>query len=69
MEFAFEYQRFFDIKRWGLSVNRAATGDIADGSGTPSDVLTLANGSNKFQLPIAQESLDVNPNLQQNPGY
>jgi len=69
LEFAFEYQRFFDIKRWGLSVNRAATGDIADGSGTPSDVLTLANGSNKFQLPIAQESLDVNPNLQQNPGY
>jgi len=69
LEFAFEYQRFFDIKRWGLSVNRTNAGDIADGSGTPSDVLTLANGSTKFQLPVAQESLDVNPNLQQNPGY
>jgi len=69
LEFAFEYQRFFDLKRWGLSVNRTNAGDQADGSGTPSDELSLENGSNKFQLPIAQESLDVNPNLQQNPGY
>ena len=69
LEFAFEYQRFFDLKRWGLSVSRSIAGDEADGSGTPSDVLTLPVGSNKFQLPIAQESLDVNPNLQQNPGY
>jgi len=69
LEFAFEYQRFFDLKRWGLSVNRTIAGDQSDGSGTPSDVLNLPVGSNKFQLPIAQESLDVNPNLQQNPGY
>lgn len=69
LEFAFEYQRFFDLKRWGLSVNRTGAGDQSDGSGTPSDVLTLAAGSNKFQLPIAQGSIDVNPNLQQNPGY
>ncbi|HPF11420.1 MAG TPA: RagB/SusD family nutrient uptake outer membrane protein [Flavobacteriaceae bacterium] len=69
LEFAFEYQRFFDLKRWGLPVQRSNAGDVADGSGTPSDVLSLPAGSNKFQLPIAQESLDVNPNLQQNPGY
>lgn len=69
LEFAFEYQRFFDLKRWGLTINRTIAGDIADGSGTPSDVLTLQAGSLLFQLPIAQESLDVNPNLQQNPGY
>ncbi len=69
LEFAFEYQRFFDLKRWNLSVNRTIAGDQSDGSGTPSDVLTLNAGSNKFQLPIAQESLDANPNLQQNPGY
>ncbi|MBV1924874.1 MAG: RagB/SusD family nutrient uptake outer membrane protein [Flavobacteriaceae bacterium] len=69
LEFAFEYQRFFDLKRWGLSVQRSGSGDQADGSGTPSDVLSLSAGSNKFQLPISQESIDVNPNLQQNPGY
>lgn len=69
LEFAFEYQRFFDLKRWGLSINRTNAGDIADGSGTPSDVLNLPAGSNKFQLPIAQESLDANANMQQNPGY
>tara|TARA_R110000787_G_scaffold81036_2_gene175903 strand:+ start:61836 stop:63263 length:1428 start_codon:yes stop_codon:yes gene_type:complete len=69
LEFAFEYQRFFDLKRWGLSVNRTIAGDFADGTGTPSDVLTLSAGSNLFQLPISQQSLDVNPNLQQNPGY
>ncbi|PKA83467.1 putative outer membrane starch-binding protein [Ulvibacter sp. MAR_2010_11] len=69
LEFAFEYQRFFDLKRWNLPVQRTNAGYIADGSGTPSDVLTLAAGSNKFQLPIAQESLDANPSLQQNPGY
>ena len=69
LEFAFEYQRIFDIKRWGQSVQRGSQGDIADGSGTPSDELNLAAGSDKFQLPIPQESLDANPNMQQNPGY
>ncbi|MDC0858363.1 RagB/SusD family nutrient uptake outer membrane protein, partial [Flavobacteriaceae bacterium] len=29
LEFAFEYQRFFDLKRWGLSVNRTNAGDQA----------------------------------------
>ena len=69
LEFAFEYQRFFDLKRWGLSINRNSAGDFSDGTGTPSDVLNLQAGSNLFQLPIAQESIDVNSNLQQNPGY
>lgn len=69
LEFAMEYQRFFDLKRWGEAIQRTNAGDVADGTGTPSDVLNLPVGSNKFQLPIAQESLDANPNLQQNPGY
>ena len=68
-EFAFEYQRFFDLKRWGLPVERDGFGDLADGTGTPSDQQSLPAGSNKFQLPIAQSSLDQNPNLVQNPGY
>ncbi len=68
-EFAFEYQRYFDLKRWGVSIERDGNGDLADGSGTPSDVQSLPAGNFKFQLPIAQSSLDVNPNLVQNPGY
>lgn len=69
LEFAFEGQRFFDLKRWGEGVEREGFGDLADGSGVPSDVQTLPAGSNKFQLPIAQGIIDVNPNIQQNPGY
>lgn len=69
LEFAFESQRFFDIKRWGLSVERGGFGDEQDGGGTPSDAQLLPAGSNKFQLPIAQTALDLNSNLQQNPGY
>lgn len=68
LEFAFESQRFFDLKRWGVSVERDGFGDLADGTGTSADVQTLSAGNFKFQLPIAQSALDVNPNLVQNPG-
>lgn len=69
LEFAFEAQRFFDLKRWGVAVDREAFGDLSDGSGTPDDVLTLEAGSTKFQMPLPQGALDANPNLVQNPGY
>ncbi|AFU67995.1 outer membrane nutrient binding protein, SusD family [Psychroflexus torquis ATCC 700755] len=69
LEFAFEYQRFLDIKRYGESVQREAFGDIADGSGTPSVPLLLEAGSFRFQMPLGQRTLDTNPNAQQNPGY
>jgi tetratricopeptide (TPR) repeat protein len=69
LEFAFEGQRFLDIKRWGEGVQRDGFGDMADGTGVPSDVQSLSAGSNKFQLPIYQGVIDANPNIQQNPGY
>ncbi len=69
LEFAFEYQRFFDIKRWGLSIERGGFGDLQDGSGTPSQSQNLPAGAKEFQLPIAQTAMDLNPNLTQNPGY
>lgn len=69
LEFAFECQRFFDLKRWGLGVDRESFGDLADGSGTSSDVLNLNAGNNKFQLPLLQGIIDLNPNITQNPGY
>ncbi|MEZ4882194.1 MAG: RagB/SusD family nutrient uptake outer membrane protein [Flavobacteriaceae bacterium] len=69
LEFAFEGHRFLDLKRWGQGVQRDGYGDLRDGSGVPSDVQTLSAGNNKLQLPIDQSILDVNPNIQQNPGY
>ncbi|HLW33202.1 MAG TPA: RagB/SusD family nutrient uptake outer membrane protein [Aequorivita sp.] len=69
LEFAFESHRFFDLKRWGESIDRGGFGDLADGSGTPSDGQSLTASSTKFQLPIPQTAIDVNPNLVQNPGY
>jgi hypothetical protein len=68
-EFAFEYQRFYDLKRWGLGVQRSSAGDLADGSGVPSEVLSLPAGDTRWQLPISQGTLDQNPNAVQNPGY
>lgn len=69
LEFAFESQRFFDLKRWSLPVERGGFGDLNDGTGVPSDAQNLAVGSKLFQLPIPQTAMDLNPNLVQNSGY
>ncbi len=69
LEFAFEGQRFFDIKRQGLAVERESFGDLRDGSGQPSIDLTLPAGSLLFQLPISTSTITINPNIVQNPGY
>jgi len=72
LEFAFEMDRFFTLKRLGLSmVRNAVEGDFADGTGTKVETtaLTLPAGNFKWQLPIPQSQRDLNSNLQQNPGY
>ena len=69
LELAFEGQRFFDLKRKGLPVQRSSYGDYANGGGTPAPVLTLPANDNKFTLPVPQAEIDKNPNLKQNPGY
>lgn len=72
LELAFEMDRFFTLKRLGLSVTRSATiGDFANGGGTLPEAtsLSLPAGSFKWQLPIPQYQRDLNRNLQQNPGY
>jgi hypothetical protein len=69
---AFEMDRFFTLKRLGLSVSRPANiGDFANGGGTVPEAtsLSLPAGSFKWQLPIPQYQRDLNANLQQNPGY
>jgi starch-binding outer membrane protein, SusD/RagB family len=72
LELAFEGDRFFDLKRRNLGIERNANyGDKADGSGTkfPAFALSLPAGSEKLQLPFPQTEIDVNPNFVQNPGY
>jgi len=70
LELAFEGDRFWDLKRLNLSVQRDAVhGERADGTGTPPAIATLAAGDPKFQLPYPQAETDFNKNLKQNPGY
>ncbi len=69
IELAFEGHRFFDVKRLGESIVRSNFGDLADGTGTPPEVLVLPAGDHRFQLPIPQAEINANPNMEQNPGY
>ncbi len=72
LELAFEMDRFFTLKRTNQTMSRNATeGEFSDGLGTPAEstALTIPAGSFKWQLPIPQLQRDLNPNLQQNPGY
>ncbi|WP_420575919.1 RagB/SusD family nutrient uptake outer membrane protein [Ekhidna sp.] len=69
LEMFAEYSRWFDIRRWGLGVNRANFGDFADGTGTAPQEMTLPAGDHRFLLPIPQTETNVNPNFGQNPGY
>lgn len=70
LELAYEGHRFFDLKRTGQDVTRSTTnGDLADGTGAPAVGTLLSAGDDRFQLPIPQAEMDVNPNMVQNPGY
>lgn len=69
VELSFEGHRFFDLKRRGEAVMRSNNGDIADGSGTPPEVLTLSAGDHRFQFPIPIDEINANPNMEPNPDY
>ncbi len=71
LELAFEGHRFYDLKRQGLGFTRTNAGDLSDGSGTPppASALSLSAGNFRYEFPYAQRSLNINPNLVQNPGY
>ena len=60
LEFAFEFKRWFDIKRWGI-LEEVFTGP---GSLEPQSV----NPSRDYLFPIPQIEIDVS-NFSQNPGY
>lgn len=69
LELAFEGMRFTDIKRYGINLVRSDYGHFADGSGTPATFKTLTASDHRFQVPIPLKETNLNPNMQQNPGY
>lgn len=71
LELAFEMDRFLTLKRLGLPIERSHFGPYSDGSGNPvtATAKTLAVSSHKWQWPIPQSAIRVNPSIVQNPGY
>lgn len=63
-ELAFEGNRFWDLKRKGLPVDRLAVDAPSVGEG-----VNLAAGSYLFALPIPMVELQANKAMVQNPGY
>lgn len=67
IELAYEGHRFIDIKRTRDITNEGVIRDMADcGGATPCE---LPVDDFRFTLPIPQGEIDVNPNVEQNPGY
>jgi len=73
LEFAFESDRFYTLKRLGLDVVRSSIdGEFADGTGTAAIKTLLESGDFRWELPIPQGAFDSNremTNDDQNPGY
>lgn len=61
-ELAYEGHRFYDLKRWGLGVER-----LPEDSPTTSS--TLEAGDYRFVFPIPQTEIFANDNMVQNDGY
>jgi len=59
-EFAYEGFRFYDLKRWGLEVNRRDC---------TADECTLSANNFRFTYPIPRAELFANENMVQNLGY
>lgn len=69
LELAFESDRFFTLKRTGSSLQRSGKGHLADGTGNISVPQSLPSGDYRWQWPIDQTTLNINPNIVNNPGY
>ncbi len=62
-ELAYEGFRFFDMKRWGLAIERTPEdSELASGKILPA-------GDYRFVMPIPQEEIFANTNMVQNDGY
>ncbi|NAW52030.1 RagB/SusD family nutrient uptake outer membrane protein [Elizabethkingia argentiflava] len=69
-ELAFENDRWYTLKRLGLSVNRSGKGFYANGKGEASARQNLEVGNYKWQWPISNSTIQKsNQKIKQNPGY
>jgi hypothetical protein len=72
-ELAFEGQRYFDIRRWGIAdqvMNGTVYGATNPATGLPVTVEDRKYDPDRDALwPIPQSELLANPNMKQNPGY
>lgn len=70
-EMVAEGSRLFDLKRWHLGVQRGNTQqrDLCLLPGANTTDLNMPSNSNRLVWPIPKHEKDVNPNIQQNPGY
>jgi starch-binding outer membrane protein, SusD/RagB family len=62
IELALEGQRYFDLKRWHIAHT------VLPLLKTPGGVSLVFEEKN-YLLPFPQSEIDINPNLEQNPGY
>lgn len=69
LELAMEGDRFCTLKRLGLPLQRSGLGHLADGTGNIPSPQTVAADDYRWQLPIDQQIINLNQNIEQNPGY
>lgn len=62
-ELAYEGHRFYDLRRWGLGIDR----NTEDAPGNTMQALPA--GDYRFVFPIPQSEIFANPNMAQNKGY
>lgn len=63
-EICFEYDRFFDIRRWGLGTDATYTAEV---KARASKYANFSSGKEWLPIPYSEES--NNPNLSQNTGF
>jgi hypothetical protein len=65
IELAFEGHRYYDMRRYGKSIDRAANDDCGAASGA----CQLPATDHRWVMPIPQDEIFANDNITQNPGY
>jgi hypothetical protein len=77
LELAMEGDRFFTLKRLGLPLQRSGLGHTAanviiegvEFTGNVASPQTVPANDHRWQMPIDQQTINLNSNIVQNPGY
>lgn len=64
-EFAWEGHHFFDMARWGADIKRTPDAYLQEKNAN----ISFTHDADRWALPLQKGELEVNPNLEQNPGY